>query len=296
VTAMNHMSTALHHMVGDIKQNLLVLTQMTGSMTNIAVGNKQGTEQQLSESEQLAAAMTQMSATMTEISQSVSEVSSSVRDSQQLIASCHKVSDIAMTDIKQLSTNITDASAVVNNLAEETENINSVLDVINGISDQINLLSLNAAIEAARAGEQGRGFAVVADEVRLLAQRTQASTQEIHSIIESLRSGAGHAVKAMGVSQESVASSRLQVEEIGSHISHVAGLIQNVEEQTVSLSQAMVEQSATSESFNKSLQVIVGVTRTASTTGEQLEDSALQLSHCKDEIYTHMNEFQLSQH
>ncbi|MDX2321673.1 MAG: methyl-accepting chemotaxis protein [Moritella sp.] len=296
VSAINHMSTALHHMVGDIKQNLVVLTQMTGSMTDIAVGNKQGTEQQLLESEQLAAAMTQMSATMTEISQSVSEVASSVRDSQELITSCNKVSDLAMTDIKVLSTNITAASGVVNNLAEETENINSVLDVINGISDQINLLSLNAAIEAARAGEQGRGFAVVADEVRLLAQRTQTSTQEIHSIIESLRSGAGHAVKAMSVSQTSVASSRLQVEEIGSHISHVAGLINNVEEQTVSLSQAMIEQSATSESFNRSLQVIVNVTRTASTTGEELAGSALKLSQCKDEIYTHMNEFELSEH
>lgn len=294
VTAINHMSHALHHMVSDINQNLIVLTKMTTGMTDIAIDNKHGTEQQLSESEQLAAAMTQMSATMTEISQSVNEVSGSVRDSQSLIDSCNQVSDTAITDIKQLSSNIANASTVVNNLADETENISSVLDVINGISDQINLLSLNAAIEAARAGEQGRGFAVVADEVRLLAQRTQASTQEIHSIIESLRSGAEHAVKAMGVSQESVASSRYQVEEIGSHISHVAGLIKNVEEQTVSLSQATVEQSATSESFNRSLQVIVTVTRTASTTGEQLAGSALQLSQCKDEIYTHMNEFQLS--
>ncbi len=296
VTAINHMSNALHNMVSDINQNLTVLTKMTTGMTDIAIDNKQGVEQQLSESEQLAAAMTQMSATMTEISLSVNEVSGSVRESQNLIDSCNQVSDTAMADIKQLSNNIANASEVVNNLADEAENISSVLDVINGISDQINLLSLNAAIEAARAGEQGRGFAVVADEVRLLAQRTQASTQEIHSIIESLRSGASHAVKAMGVSQESVASSRYQVEEIGSHISHVAELIKNVEEQTVSLSQATVEQSATSESFNRSLQVIVDVTRTASTTSEALAGSALQLSQCKDEIYTHMNEFQLSRH
>ena len=36
--------------------------------------------------------------------------------------------------------------------------------------------------DGARAGEMGRGFAVVADEVRQLAQRTSASTGQIHSL------------------------------------------------------------------------------------------------------------------
>lgn len=294
VTAINHMSNSLHHMVGDINQNLGVLTQVTDEMTVIAAENKTGTEQQLSESEQVAAAMTQMSATMTEMSHSVNEVSENVSHSQNLIDSCNQMSDTAMDDIKVLSNNIGDAATVVNKLAQEAENISSVLDVISDISNQTNLLSLNAAIEAARAGEQGRGFAVVADEVRSLSQRTQASTQEINAIIESLRSGAGQAVAAMDISRKSVESSRHQVEEIGGHIINVAELIKNVEEQTISLSQAAVEQSVTSESFNKSLQVIVGVTRTSSETGLQLAGTAQQLARCKDEIYTHMDAFQLS--
>lgn len=294
VTAINNMSNSLHHMVGDINQNLGVLTQVTDEMTVIASENKTGTEQQLSESEMVAAAMTQMSATMTEMSNSVNEVSEDVSHSQNLIDSCNQMSDTAMDDIKVLSNNIGDAATVVDKLAQEAENISSVLDVISDISNQTNLLSLNAAIEAARAGEQGRGFAVVADEVRSLSQRTQASTQEINAIIESLRNGAGQAVAAMDISRNSVESSRQQVEEIGSHIINVARLIKNVEEQTVSLSQAAVEQSATSESFNKSLQVIVGVTRTASETGQQLAGTAHQLASCKDEIYSHMDAFQLS--
>ncbi|WP_299017872.1 methyl-accepting chemotaxis protein [uncultured Photobacterium sp.] len=292
--AINHMTNSLRHMVGDISHNLELLNSMTSEMDSIAEENNSGSQKQLSESELVATAMTQLTATMSEISSSVTDVAESASQSQQLIMRCNQVTDTAIEDIRHLDTNITDAAGVVEQLAQGTENISSVLEVINSISEQTNLLALNAAIEAARAGEQGRGFAVVADEVRLLAQRTQASTQEIHTIIEALRHDASQAVTVMDLSRQSMLSSRQQVNDIGTHLGDVSELVNNVAEQAINLSSASVEQNVTAESFNESMQVIVGITRQSSETAAQLAKTARQLSQCKDEINIHMSKFRLS--
>jgi methyl-accepting chemotaxis protein len=107
------------------------------------------------------------------------------------------ISDQVGKTIEALGDGVQSSATVIEKLAKQSEQIEVVLTVIQGIAEQTNLLALNAAIEAARAGESGRGFAVVADEVRALASKTQQSTGDIRTHIESLQRGARDAVSAI---------------------------------------------------------------------------------------------------
>jgi len=85
----------------------------------------------------------------------------------------------------------------VNNLSVTLKDIETFVGTIKDIADQTNLLALNAAIEAARAGEAGKGFAVVADEVRKLADQSKISTEQIISMMVSIKRDSQEAIQAV---------------------------------------------------------------------------------------------------
>lgn len=73
-------------------------------------------------------------------------------------------------------------------LQKTSKQIAHILDTVSNISKQTQLLALNATIESARAGEHGKGFAVVASEIHKLADDTNKSVGDIHSLIQAIQS------------------------------------------------------------------------------------------------------------
>ena len=142
----------------------------------------------------VATAVTEMASATMEIAGNAENTAAAAQQSAQSSEQGKMLVNQTRQSINNLAEEVGQATGVIGELSRHAQAISGILSTIQGIAEQTNLLALNAAIEAARAGEQGRGFAVVAVDVRVLSRRTQASTQEIQSTIETLQQTTARAV------------------------------------------------------------------------------------------------------
>ncbi|MDR6993921.1 methyl-accepting chemotaxis protein [Aeromonas salmonicida] len=232
-----------HQLIANIRKlaNELNADAERSLVTNQASVDELQRQQQ--EVTMVATAVTEMASATMEIAGNAENTAAAAQQSAQSSEQGKMLVNQTRQSINGLADEVGQATAVIGELSRHAQAISGILSTIQGIAEQTNLLALNAAIEAARAGEQGRGFAVVADEVRVLSRRTQDSTQEIQSTIETLQQTTARAVSLMQTSQgladnsvkdaDAAAAALEEITQAVSLISDMAGQIATAaEEQT----------------------------------------------------------------
>ena len=144
-------------------------------------------QQQLERSAQATSLAHNMLINSQAVYEQADKTSSEITNASQFANDVNEIANQNSLSIETLLQRLDKAVGSTEELAQYTQLIEAIVETISSIAEQTNLLALNAAIEAARAGENGRGFAVVADEVRSLAARTQTSTSEINTMIQTLQ-------------------------------------------------------------------------------------------------------------
>ncbi|PHR82464.1 MAG: hypothetical protein COA59_14225 [Colwellia sp.] len=259
--------TGIYRSVAEMSQRLQVLIRAmadtssalinsSNHSSNIAEKNSEIVLDQKQMTDMVVVAIEEMSNSIQEV---VKHASDSAEKSEIGLKEANKgrlAVEATVSSVNELAENLSDSMLVIAELEKQSNEIGSVIEVIQSISEQTNLLALNAAIEAARAGDQGRGFAVVADEVRTLAQRTQDSTAEIHTIINNLQSGTEKTVAVMKQSTLKATETAAQSEATNTALLAIDNIINEISSMNVQVATAVAEQSNVAAEITNNMSVI----------------------------------------
>ncbi|SEC14586.1 methyl-accepting chemotaxis protein [Pseudomonas saponiphila] len=255
--------------------------------------SSQTLHQQSNEVEQAATAVNEMTAAVEEVARNAVSTSQASQETDRTAHHGREQVQHTVDSIGQLATDVTQTCEQVEHLAADVRNIGQVLEVIRSIAEQTNLLALNAAIEAARAGDAGRGFAVVADEVRALAHRTQQSTQEIESMINTIEEGTEGAVSAMRNSNERAHLTLEAARASGLALDQITQAITMINERNLVIASASEEQAQVAREVDRNLVNIRDLSTQTSAGANQSNAASQELSRLAVDLNALVNQFKL---
>ncbi|WP_415888099.1 methyl-accepting chemotaxis protein [Neptuniibacter sp. QD37_6] len=284
----------IRNTVSDVAESTKVMAEATEQLSQNVDTTQVSINQQQQDTSQAAAAINQMTAAVQQVACSTSEALAVTHQAQTDVETGLRVTQETIDVINALASEVEQANQVIQRLNMQSDSVTTVLEVIRDIADQTNLLALNAAIEAARAGDSGRGFSVVADEVRNLAQRTQASTEEIDTIITDLQGYARSSMDVMNKGRVIAASGVEQAAETGAALERIIISVNHLTEMNTQIATASEQQAQVSEEINRSILSIDQIAQVNADGASQTQESNLRLSELSSRLKRLVGEFKLA--
>ncbi len=280
-------------MIAEVLTTSERLRHSVGHVAQVVDNTAERAGRQQEMTDMVATAVHEMGLTVQEIARNAGNAAEASQSARDEALQARDIVGRSIAHIEGMSQEIGSAASAVGELAEQVGSIDQVLAVIRGISEQTNLLALNAAIEAARAGEMGRGFAVVADEVRTLAQRTQASTDEIQKMIGRLKQGADTAVASMHSGQAATGTGVTASQRTGTSLTAITDQVERISDMNHQVATATEEQTAVTEEINRNVQGISDLARATAGEVRSGREECQALRGLADDLARQMGGFKL---
>lgn len=291
--SIGQMTGNLRSLISGIDDSARQIASAAGQLSAVTEQTRAGITHQKDQTDQVATAMNEMLATAQEVARHAEHASRAASEADLQASAGDKVVTQAIEQIGHLAHEMALSSRAMLTLQQESQKIGSVLDVIKSVSQQTNLLALNAAIEAARAGNAGEGFAVVADEVRSLAQRTQASAEEIEGLILGLNTGTQQVADIMDNSRTLTDCSVGLTRNAGDALAAIARTVAVIQEMNPQIAAAAEQQSAVAEEINRSVLTVRDVSEQTAAASEETAAASVQLSTLSLDLQTLVGKFRL---
>ena len=264
--------TSLRRLVEQIRAGGTEIASAASEMVSSAQQQAASAAQQTGTVAHTTATIEELAATAAQIAETAGSVSRVAQETLVLTGDGRGAVADAVGAMDSIASTVDGIAVSSAGLGDKIGEVGRILVLIDELSEQTNLLALNAAIEAARAGEHGRGFAVVASEVRKLAERAQASTGQIQSIVTEIQA---HARSTVLASEQGAREVVRGAELASGAVSALDRIASMVDEATLAAEQISV---ATQQQRSASDQVVVAMTQVSETSRESATgaDSSVQ--------------------
>ncbi|MBP58524.1 MULTISPECIES: methyl-accepting chemotaxis protein [Idiomarina] len=252
-TSFNTFVHKIQQLVQSVQESAKHESEAASQLTDLSATSSRQSDELSSQTSSIATAITELSSSASEVADHARQAADSANTADEEAGRSAIIVRESVNNIEALTSELGKAGEKARLLQDGSDKIGNILGVIVAIAEQTNLLALNAAIEAARAGDAGRGFAVVADEVRTLATRTQHSTDEISSIVESIQGAIKEVSQIINDVEHRSASTNEEALKAERAISQIQEAVANISSMNIQIASATDEQSRVTKDLNENI-------------------------------------------